>query len=166
MSVLPLLTVFYVFGTAAADEPAVGSDGTVSMRVILPASEAEVREQLNSAEKATALVGAATIISRESAGPCERLTYQTPGMMSPLTYVALRCPTEAGWKETLESSEHFQDNESEWQLREVDGGTELRYRVRVRLSNMPVGQGLVNSRVAQSMKHAIERLEERLSQMF
>jgi len=144
-----------------AAEPTVDRDGTVCVRVVLPASEAEVRQQLDSGAKTTALAQAARLIDRQPSGKCEKLTYKTPGMIGSLTYVTLRCPTAQGWKETLVSGEGFEDNSSEWELREVEGGTELNYRVRVRMS-LPVGQSLVNSRVAQTMKSAIERLEERL----
>lgn len=165
MSGSSLVSLIWFSAVAPASEPTMDKDGSVCVRVVLPASETEVRAHLDSAAEASSLVGEAKIVNREAVGNCERLTYSTPGMISSLTYVSMRCPTENGWKETLVSSDSFADNESEWQLREVDGGTELNYRVRIRL-NLPVGQKIVDSRIAQSMKRAVERLEERLSKMF
>ena len=59
------------------------------------------------------------------------------------------------------SSDTFEANEAEWSLRAVDGGTELRYRIQVKL-DLPVGQGMVNAQIAESMTRAVDRLESRL----
>ena len=164
MSIAGVLVVVGMISSAAlhAAEPTVASDGSVCLRVVLPATEAEVRRQLDTAAEVAALNGEARLISAEPAGSCERLTYKTRGLVSSLTYVSLRCPTATGWTETLESSDTFVDNRAEWRLREVEGGTEVDYRVRVRL-NLPVGQSLVDSQIAQTLKRTIEQLEERLS---
>ena len=147
--------------TARADEPTVNSDGSVTMCVVLPAAEDIVRAELDPAAEASALHGDATLVSQERQGRCERSTFKTRGLLSSISYVALRCPTPDGWKQTLVSSETFAENEAEWALRSVEGGTELRYRIRVRL-DLPVGQGMVNAQIADSMSRAVERLESRL----
>ena len=147
--------------TARADEPVVNPDGSVTMCVVLPADEDAVRAELDTAAEASALHGDATLVSQERQGRCERSTFKTRGLLSSISYVALRCPTTSGWKQTLVSSETFAENEAEWSLRPVEGGTELRYRIRVRL-DLPVGQGMVNAQIADSMSRAVERLERRL----
>jgi hypothetical protein len=158
----PLLFVGVMAGSAAAAEPTKAADGSICMRVVIPASESDIRSEIDTATEANSLVGSAKLISAEPDGNCERLTYQTPGLISSLTYVARRCPTADGWEETLVSSDDFADNQSSWRLREVEGGTEIDYRVRVRL-NLPVGQSIVDAKIAQSIKRAIEQLEERVS---
>jgi len=147
--------------TARAAEPVVQSDGSVLMRIVFPASEADVRAELDTAAEASALHGDATLVSQERQGACERSTFQTRGLISSISYVALRCPTATGWKQTLVSSDSFEENEAEWALRTVEGGTELRYRIQVRL-DLPVGQGMVNAQIVRSMTQAMERLERRL----
>ena len=147
--------------TADAAEPVVQSDGSVTMRVVLPASEDAVRAQLDTAAEASALHGDATLVSQERQGACEKSTFKTRGLLTSISYVALRCPTASGWKQTLVSSDTFEANEAEWALRAVDGGTELRYRIQVKL-DLPVGQGMVNAQIAESMTRAVDRLESRL----
>ena len=147
---------------AQAAEPTIQSDGSVTVRVVLPASESAVRAELDTAAEANALHGDATLVSQERQGDCERSTFKTRGLISSISYVALRCPTATGWKQTLVSSDTFEANEVEWSLRSVDGGTELRYRIQVRL-DLPVGQGMVNAQISDSMARAMERLESRLT---
>lgn len=147
--------------TAQAAEPVVQSDGSVLMRIVLPATESAVRAELDTTAEASALHGDATIVSQESQGACEQTTFKTRGLITSISYVALRCPTADGWKQTLVSSDTFEHNEAEWALHPVEGGTELRYRIRVSL-DLPVGQGMVNSQISASMSRAMERLEERL----
>lgn len=147
--------------TAQAAEPVVQSDGSVMMSVVLPATESEVRAQLDTAAEASALHGDATIVSQERQGACEQSTFKTRGLLSSIYYVAKRCPTADGWKQTLISSDTFEHNEAEWSLHPVEGGTELRYRIRVSL-DLPVGQGMVNAQISDSMSRAVERLEARL----
>lgn len=158
-----MIASLLMLSLAQAAEPVRTSDGSICMRVVIPASEDAIREQLDTAVEANALVGSARLVSVESEGDCERLTYRTPGLLSSLTYIARRCPTPNGWREVLVSSDDFEDNTSAIALREVDGGTEVDYRVRVRLRNVPVGQGLIDAQIAQSIQRAVERLEERVS---
>jgi hypothetical protein len=160
MSLLLALTSLVSLNAQAA-EPVVQPDGSVCMTVILPASESAVRAELDTAAEASALHGDATLVSQERQGACERSTFKTRGLISSISYVALRCPTADGWKQTLVSSETFEQNEAEWSLRPVEGGTELRYRIRVSL-DLPVGQGMVNAQISESMSRAVERLEARL----
>ena len=147
--------------TAQAAEPVVQPDGSVMMSVVLPVSEGEVRAELDTAAEASALHGDATIVSQERQGACEQSTFKTRGLLSSIYYVAQRCPTASGWKQTLISSDTFEHNEAEWSLRPVEGGTELRYRIRVSLA-LPVGQGMVNAQISESMTRAMEHLEGRL----
>lgn len=149
--------------SAQAAEPTTASDGSVCMRVVIPASEADIRREIDTAREANALVASADLVKVEPDGNCERLTYKTPGLLSSMTYIARRCPTADGWVETLISSDDFAENHSSWRLREVEGGTEIDYRVRVRLNNIPVGQAMVDAQIAKSIQRAIERLEERVS---
>jgi hypothetical protein len=157
---MPLLLALAAL-TAQAAEPVVNPDGSVTMCVVLPAAEDIVRAELDTAAEASALHGDATLVSQERQGRCERSTFKTRGLLSSISYVALRCPTSDGWKQTLVSSETFEENEAEWVLRAVDGGTELRYRIQVRL-DLPVGQRIVNAQIVDSMSRAVERLENRL----
>jgi len=159
---ISLILTGALLNTASAAEPTKASDGSICMRVIIPASEADIRQQIDTANEANSLVGSAKITGSEKVGDCERLTYKTPGLITSLTYTAMRCPTASGWEETLVESDSFTDNRSSWTLRPVEGGTEIDYRVRVRL-NIPVGQSMIDAQIAQSLKRAIERLEERVS---
>ena len=148
-------------GAAHAQDPAVGSDGFVSVRRFLAADPDAVRAALDTGAEMSALHGDAQLIEQTSEGRCERLTYRTRGLISSMFYIALRCPTPQGWSQTLVSSDDFTENEAYIELTEVEGGTEIWYRIRVKL-DLPVGQSLVDSQIARSMRQAMESLEERL----
>jgi hypothetical protein len=158
-----VFALFLTLTVAQADEPTKAADGSICMRVLIPASETDIRQELDTAQEASGLFGSAKLVSVEPDGDCERLSYRTPGLFTSMTYIARRCPTADGWVETLVSGDSFEDNTSSMRLRSVDGGTEVDFRIRVRLRNIPVGQGIIDAQIAQSIKRAVERLEERVS---
>lgn len=133
------------------------------VEVILPATESELRAQLDTPEELASLHGDAVIVERIADGACELITTETPGLFSAMSYKARRCPTGLGWTQNLVSSDHYTVNDTIIELEEVEGGTRMRYQVRAQVG-LPVGQSLINSRIAKSMTEAIDRLRLRLQE--
>ena len=165
---MPLLYVLacWVPTTLAAEdaipaEPEIDANGSVTVRMVVGASLEKVHQRLDSAHEVLDLNPDSRLLSRESHGDCERTHVETAGLFHPLRYIALRCPTEDGWHEQLESSPDFKENQSWWHLTSVEGGTEITYTVQVDL-DLPVGDGILAKRVGESMVSSLQRLADRL----
>lgn len=148
---------------ARAAEPAKPSvtlrpDGSVEARLTVAASEESVRNVLRDPEVGARLTRDVISVESEIRGRCSRVSTKTRGLLRPLTYTSLRCPTPQGWTESLLESKDFSLYEAEWRLTPRPGGTEIFYRLRLQVS-IPAPESLVHYTMKQSVRDALIALQ-------
>ncbi len=136
-------------------------DGSVAVSVLVEEPLSRVRATLSEAMSLAALDTDRTITAAVPRGDCQELHVEAPGLLSPLRYVSLRCPTPEGYSETLLHSEDFEVSEIQWIVEEAEEGTRITCRVRVDL-DLPIAEGLLQSRIKRSIAASMDRLMERL----
>lgn len=136
-------------------------DGSVAVSVLVEEPLSKVRATLSEAMSLAALDTGRTITAALPRGDCQELHVEAPGLLSPLRYVSLRCPTAAGYSEVLVRSEHFEVSEVQWTVEEAGEGTRITCRVRVDL-DLPIAEGLLQSRIKANVAASMDRLVERL----
>lgn len=136
-------------------------DGSVVMSVLVEKPVAAVQSSLGSAMSRFSLDAGRTITDTVQRGECQELHVEAPGLLSPMRYISLRCPTADGYSETLVSSDDFDASEVQWTLTRVEGGTRITYRVLVDL-DMPVSDSMLQSRVKKNMAAVMDRFMEHL----
>jgi hypothetical protein len=152
-----LLALVFGSSLAFADEPAVScaptADGAVQVQAVVPASEANIRAYLDSAVRCGTL--APGVLKVEVVAPrgsgCEEIVTTTKVPGSTMDYRSMRCRTSTGYKDTLMDSETMQDFYAVWNLRTVEGGTEVTVKVKTVL-DLPVPTYLVNVGLQSSLK--------------
>ncbi len=162
-----LLTLAALFGSptfaAEPSEPTVAGESTVSTVVIIAADPATVRAALADPLSASALSGDvldAKVLAKE--GDCSLVQITTRGMTSPLVYIARRCPTADGFRETLVSTDDFDSQSTSWKLLSVAGGTQVTLQVRSE-PRLPVPQRLINAAVGSSAVQTLKNLVQRVT---
>lgn len=93
---------------------------------------------------------------------CHEIEGRTRGLLRPLAYRSLRCPTPTGFLETLVASEDFERYEAEWRIEAVEGGTRVSFRIDV-LPDLPVPRALVSENVKRSAVAVVTALRDRLA---
>ncbi|MBN1337618.1 MAG: SRPBCC family protein [Deltaproteobacteria bacterium] len=93
---------------------------------------------------------------------CVEVRARTRGLTRPLTYRALRCPTDTGYRESLLETGDFKRYESEWRIDAVEGGSRVSFRVVVD-PDVPAPRALVLQNVKRSTLAAVTALQERLA---
>lgn len=154
------MILFLLAFSAQAAEPVMttAEDGTVILNVEVPASIASVREAL--ADPVTVGKYAPDVISIDATpkGPCSLITASSPGLMKPINYQTLRCPTATGWRYDLVSSDAIESLHSEWRLESVSPEvTRVTYSVNT-VINLGVPQSMVRKGVEHSAKDTLASL--------
>jgi hypothetical protein len=149
---------------AHAADPSVDVDanGHITGQVTVAISADRVHQELHDVQRSDSLSAEVLRTTTVPVGPCLDVTRAVKGLWSPLTYTARRCPTESGWAETLVRSDDFSTYESEWRVVQVEGGTQIEYRVQT-TPNMMVPTSVVRSRTKASVKTMLQQLVQRLS---
>lgn len=156
---LILGVVMTVVGAAQAAEPVVNcqsfSDGSVQVQMVIdPASatEAEIRAIVMDPSRCSTLapdVIRSQVVGRQ--GNCDEVVTSSRILGSTMDYRALRCRTQGGVQESLMESSYMTEYHSEWNLRQVEGGTEVTLRIRTVVS-LPVPSSMVRMGMQTSMK--------------
>ena len=152
-------------GSEPATEPvsAVDPSGIVSVTVVVPQSEADVRAALSDPERAAALPPEVISVTTLARGNCITLGVTVKGAWDPLHYTTLRCPTPGGFKYRLLQSDSITAYEAEWSLvPHAGGGTEVTYRVHTEI-DLPIPRALIRKGVLQSAKDTVMALIRRVS---
>lgn len=163
---LSLLTLAPFLTLALAADPAppvVSGDSTVVTNVFIAADPATVRAALADPMVACQLSGDvldAKVLRKE--GDCSVIQMTVRGITSPLVYVAKRCPTADGFRETLLETTDFDAQASTWKLQPVNGGTQVTLQV-VSEPRLPIPQRLVNSAVGTSAVQTLKNLVRRVT---
>lgn len=148
-----------LIGSAQAAEPVLNcqtlSDGSVQVRTVIAAGDAtpeEIRAIVLDPVRCGQLVPDVVrteVVARR--GACEELVTTTRVPGSTLDYRSLRCRTQEGSQESLIESDYMTSFRSEWEVRQVEGGTEVTIRIRTTL-NLPVPSAMVRMGLQTSMK--------------
>lgn len=141
----------------------VTSEGQVIAEVQLAARPEAVREVLASAERAHGLATTTVSVKASRDGACERVQLQTRGLFSPFSLETRRCPTSAGWKETLVTSPHFREYWNEWTIREVPGGTRVTFTTRT-MPDVSVPESLILSQTRRVLAKLMRSLMAKLGE--
>jgi hypothetical protein len=151
--------LFVLAGVALADPPvptvSVATDGAVVATFTVSAPESAVLAVL--ADPRTLTGPEVLSMATAPQGGCLVIDATTQGMLSPLAYRSLRCPTETGFHETLVQSDDFTAIESTWRLSQVADGTRVDFRL-VSQPDLPVPQSVIRPTVVKSVTRMMERL--------
>lgn len=90
-------------------------------------------------------------------GPCQVLHVQTTGLLSPLTYTSLYCPTPTGGRDSLVSRADFAAYTAEWSVQPDGDGTRVRVYLELRL---PLPHAILRSHQAAAAKTMLTHLGE------
>lgn len=164
---LALLSLFVLLvgapSLASADPTVdVSKDGTVVGSVTVGAPLHEVRSHLSNVEQLRRESKDVTDVDVRREGACEVVTTHASNMID-LTYTARRCPTEAGWMETLLESDGMTDYYVEWFLEPVPEGVHIRFRMRVDL-DIPVPNRLIRGATRGNVKRSLDGLLARFGE--
>jgi hypothetical protein len=163
-----LLTLAPLYaGLAFADPepsaPVTVGNSTVTTEVLIQADAASIRAALADPLTACRLSGdvlSATVLAKE--GDCSILRVTTRGLSAPLTYTTRRCPTADGFRETLVTTEDFDNQTSSWKLTPVSGGTVVTLAVRSE-PRLPLPQRMINAAVGSSAVQTLRNLVHRVT---
>lgn len=155
MSSLVLLAALSAF--ASPPEVEMDSAGVVFGRILVPATEADVREVVGDPVALGRLSPDIVSVTPEPSGSCVDVVTETKGLFRTLFMRSRRCPTIDGWEDRLVQSDDFQAYETQWSLREVEGGTEVTVRVHS-VVDLPVPTSVVQSRQKKSVGEVLENL--------
>jgi hypothetical protein len=139
----------------------VAEDGSVVGRMVIDASEQEIRAAIPELQEAghSSSVLEARIVKD---GSCSSVFRKTRGLIRPLEMQTRFCPTTTGWRESLVSSADFNAYETEWVVRpQPGGGTSVQLRV-VSGVNLMVPEALVRSSTVSGVRESLASLIQRL----
>lgn len=161
---LALLIALSLGGPALAADPRpsvqVKDDGSVVGRVVLDASEAEVRQAVEAVQHSRN--SSVLEIRFTPEGACKSVFRKTRGLVSPLTLKTRLCPTATGWREYLVESSDFDAWETEWILRpQASGGVSVQLSVRSDV-NLMVPSSLVQQHTVRSVRESFADVIGRL----
>lgn len=151
----------------AGDEPrdlGVDGEGYVGAQLEVAHPVALVKAYLGDADKAMRL--APEVLDADSVphGKCAKVSVKAKGLLRPMHYVVLRCPTSVGYTEQLLESGDFTAHNVEWTLTETaSGGTLVTVKARTRLS-FPVPQSTLTKVAGQSLKATLKGMDKDLDQ--
>lgn len=145
----------------AEPEVTVEDSGTVLCRMVVPASEEQIRQLLEDPEATARLSPDVIDVTATPDGDCVRMETRSKGFLRPLVLSSKRCPTDDGWREVLLQQGDFTAFDGQWQLTPVEGGTLVVYSLNAGTS-LPVPQTVVNQGVAKSLRNMLRNLRARL----
>jgi hypothetical protein len=148
---------------AAEPEVAVEKDGTVEVRLTVDASTSDIRLVLADTDGVYSKLNA-DIYKTEAkkTGTCEEVQRQTRGVWRPFNFRSLRCPTKAGFTETLIDSPDLAGYDSTWELKSTQDGTEIIYRVRTQLNSGILPMAMVQKGTLAGAKETVVNLAREL----
>lgn len=155
--------MWWIAAIALAAEPdvRVEPDGTVVATVVVAAQPTAVRALLADGVDATRLSPDVYGVQATPAGDCQVLDKETRGVFRPFHLRTRRCPTAAGWTETLVGSDDFTAFRSSVEVAPAGDATRVTYRVRTSLA-IPVPQAALNRSVSDSARVLLDNLVRRL----
>jgi hypothetical protein len=160
---LILLLSLAASSAVAAEPDFVWEDnGTLRATVVFEAPLAAVKKLLADPVKAMSLSPDVKKVTATAKGACHEVHVTTTGITDSFQYHALRCPTEAGVKDELISSEDYEVQNSEWVLTAVDGGTRGVLRTRTKLTAW-VPERFVKSGVKKGISKMIAAMQGALA---
>lgn len=126
-------------GVTVAAEPqtVIQSDGTVEVRMTIPAETEAVLQVLADTNGVFSTLN--TDIYRtvsEKRGVCEEVRRETRGVFRPFKFRSLRCPSKDGFVETLIDSDDITTFQSSWELTKTQEGTAIVYKVHTELRSV------------------------------
>ncbi len=152
-------------GVASAGEPVdkgVDGNGYVNVEMEVDHPVALVNDYLANPTRAMELSPDVLDASSVPHGKCQKVSVKARGMLSPMHYVVLRCPTGVGYTEQLLESGDFTAHNVEWTLHETaSGGTVIKIKARTRL-NFPVPSSTLAKVAGQSLKSSLKGLDKDL----
>lgn len=141
--------------------PTAADSGVVTKQITVTAGADAVRAQLCHASDAVTLSSEVISVKATPSGNCERVKVQVKGLLSPMEYDSIRCPTATGWSERLISSDDFEKNSVDWEVQPVEGGTRITLRI-LAIPKIPVPKAMVVSRVKAAAVTTLDELKHRL----
>ena len=149
--------LLHALPAAQAAEPLpANSDKVVTSQVMVPCSIEQVQKHLANAEVVTGLSPDVLSVDSTHVGNCERLTVSVKGLLSPMRYITERCPSAKGYTERLLESEDFATQSTDWELKSVEGGTQVTLRI-LAMPKLPIPDSIIYSRVKASSVNTLER---------
>ena len=141
----------------------VEADGTVTITSDLDLPIDQVRAALDrevlDPTRSPDVVRADVVRSR---GRCDEVATTVRGGPLEVDYVALRCPTAAGWEIDLLRSEDMTSLSVQWRLADSGDGTRLTFSIRS-LADIPVPERVQRAAVRRSAVQSVERFERSLA---
>lgn len=160
-AVLFLLCCWVGSAHAASVTRTVADDGTVDVRMVMSVPLAAVQAFLARGVDTMSLGSDILSVSSQPSGECEEMAVKTRGVFQPMSYTVRRCPVPGGWRSTLVRSEDFVRHDTEWLALAVEGGTEVRIRVRVQ-PRLPVPMFVIRKAVGNALAQTLETLNDKL----
>ena len=145
------------------DEPLVQSEetGTIITRMLVPASQEEVRAVLDDPVTFGGFTPDVQSMQVQARGRCQLLSFDTRGLVEPLRYSTLRCPSPMGWRETLLHSDSFTRYDADLQLEPAPGGTYVTYKLSVGI-DLPVPDLVISRNVKRSARMTMQAVRDLL----
>ncbi len=156
------LSLLYALAFAVEPVTTVSENGTVEVRTLVSASEAEIRALLSDPMASARLAPGFMSMSTAPQGACLHLNVAVAGPLDAISYTALRCPTATGWRTSLLESDTLTAMDAEWSVTPRADGTEVVYRLRSDVS-MPVPSFLVRRNVLRSAVGTLESLVRKVT---
>ncbi len=143
------------------DQPLVQTEepGTIVTHLLIPASEEQVRAVLDDPHTFGSFTPDVQRMTVHPRGRCKLLRFDTRGLLEPLQYSTLRCPSGSGWSETLLESDSFTRYDADIQLLPVVGGTHVIYRLSVGI-DLPVPDMLIDKNVKRSARLTMQAVRD------
>jgi hypothetical protein len=146
------------------DEPLVQREepGTIITRLLVPASAEEVRAVLNDPVTFGGFTPDVQSMRVEPRGRCKLLSFDTRGLLEPMRYSTLRCPSDLGWRETLFQSDDFTRYDADIALEPAPEGTLITYKLSVGL-DLPVPDVVISRNVKRSARLTMQAVRDLLA---
>jgi hypothetical protein len=146
------------------DEPLVQREepGIIITSLLVPASAEEVRAVLDDPVTFSGFTPDVLSMRVEPRGRCKLLSFQSRGLLEPMRYSTLRCPSDLGWRETLFQSDDFTRYDADIALEDAPGGTLITYKLSVGL-DLPVPDVVISRNVKRSAKLTMQAVRDLLA---
>ena len=155
-----MVTALLLIASAHARSPGVEVTpaGTVRGSVVVPVALDEVREALSSSVGRATAVDNGARIEATADGECELEHTHVPHPIKSVTYTVRTCPTQAGFHTSLVDSRDLDRFEAIWELREIDGGTEVSYDLDLQTS-LPLPGFVIRASIRKGVLDALSGIE-------
>ncbi len=143
------------------DEPLIQTEepGTIVTRLLVPATEAEVRAVLDDPYAFASFTPDVQELDVQTRGRCKLLRFRSRGFIDSFQYSTQRCPSATGWVETLLESDDFTRYDADIALEPVVGGTAITYKLSVGI-DIPVPDVVISKNVKRSARLTMQALRD------